>query len=66
MVKKITTGFVIQNYDEDTGLCVSQEFVAGDHDEEWANEDSEKVSPLENAVYQPYTMEQPKVAWAGR
>lgn len=30
IVKKITTGFVIQNYDTDTERFVSQEFVAGD------------------------------------
>jgi len=64
MVKKITVGFVIQNYDEETGICVSQEFVAGNPD--WEDEDGEQVDPPVNAVYQPFTMEQPKPAWAGR
>ena len=45
---------------------MSQEFVAGDVDEEWNNADGEKIDPPENAVYQPFIMEQPKVAWAGR
>jgi hypothetical protein len=65
MVKKITVGFVIQNYDEETGICVGQEFVAGDQ-VDWEDEDEEQVDQPENAIYQPYTMEQPKVAWAGR
>ncbi len=30
MVKKITPGFVVQQFDSDTGRCISQEFVASD------------------------------------
>ena len=30
-INKITPGFVIQSYDTDTGRCIGQEFVAGDH-----------------------------------
>ena len=42
MLKKITTGFVIQDFDEKTGKCVSQEFVAGDQ-VDWENEDGESI-----------------------
>lgn len=65
MLKKVTIGFVIQNYDEETGICVGQEFVAADQ-VYWEDESGELLNPPENTVYQPFTMEQPKVAWAGR
>lgn len=30
IVRKITTGFVVQEFDEETGRCLTQEFIAGD------------------------------------
>jgi len=60
MVNKITVGFVIQEFDEKSGKCVSQEFVAGDdvtyEDEqgkviEWSEEEEDS---------QPFHMEQPR------
>ena len=29
-IRKVTSGFVVQTYDTDTGRCVEQVFVAGD------------------------------------
>jgi len=60
MLKKITTGFVIQDFDEKTGKCISQEFVAGDQ-VDWEDEDGEAiVSPDgEGFDYFPFDMVQP-------
>jgi hypothetical protein len=30
ILRKITTGFVVQKFDSETGRCLSQEFVAGE------------------------------------
>lgn len=49
IVKKITTGFVIQNYDTDTERFVSQEFVAGDQ-VDWEDEDGQSLNPEEFVV----------------
>ena len=58
MKKKITVGFVIQNYNE-AGICISQEFIAGDQvDYEDAN--GNPTDAPENEVYQPFDMVQPK------
>lgn len=64
IVRKITTGFVVQQFDADTGRCLSQEFVAGDQ-VEW-----EKLNgnPIEDgdfgvdldALYWPLEMKQPE------
>ena len=59
IIKKITTGFVIQTFDTDTNKFVEQEFIAGDevtHEDEVGNEVSEDlVDP-----YLPFDMVQPK------
>ncbi len=43
MLKKITVGFVIQDYDKATGKCVSQEFVARDQIF-WKNENGKSIA----------------------
>lgn len=42
IVKKITTGFVIQEYDTETGKWNSQEFIASDSTE-WEDEEGNAV-----------------------
>lgn len=54
--KKITTGLVIQNYDEEK--CVGQEFITGDQ-VSYENLDGEPIFPPKNEVYQPFDMVQP-------
>ena len=44
IVRKITTGFVVQQFDSDTGRCISQEFVAGEQ-VEW---EDQKGNPIED------------------
>jgi len=57
MVKKITPGFVIQTYDGKN--CIAQEFVAGDS-VDYENEEGDFVAPIEDEVYQPFDMVEPK------
>lgn len=55
--RKITVGYVIQNFDE-KGRFLSQTFICGD-DQTWENECGEPVAELPDAVvsaYHPYTM----------
>ena len=65
MLKKITVGFVIQDFDEKTGKCVSQEFVAGEQ-VDWENEKGETINPFEFSTivdgdfnFFPFRMVQP-------
>jgi hypothetical protein len=59
-VNKITTGFVIQVYDTETGRCIEQSFVAGDQ----VNYEDEHGDPVDwreaPDAYQPFDMVQPK------
>lgn len=55
--RKITTGFVIQTFQD--GKCVEQEFVAGDQ-VEWENEAGEPIKPPEHE-YAPFEMIQPNM-----
>jgi hypothetical protein len=57
MIKKITTGFVIQTYDN-KGKITSQEFVAGDQTD-WENEDGESINESSKCEYVPMDMVQP-------
>ena len=57
MIQKYTTGYVIQNYDE-TGKCVSQEFIASD-EVSWENEEGESIDYPSDAEYFPMEMIQP-------
>lgn len=56
-IKKITTGFVIQTYNEDTGDCIGQEFIAGDQ-VDYEDEQGESCKPF--AAYFPFDMIQPE------
>lgn len=56
LIKKVTTGFVIQTYDTEENKYIGQEFVAGQVDFEDVN--GEPVDPIK--PYLPYEMIQPK------
>lgn len=58
MFKKITVGFVIQEFNEQ-GKCVHQEFIAGDQ-VDWEDEMGDPISVREDAEYQSFEMVQPK------
>ena len=55
MIRKITTGYVIQWF-EDNGKFVGQEFVAGDQ-VEWENNEGEPIPS--NHWYVPFDMSNP-------
>ena len=64
IVKKITTGFVIQTYDTEMNCCIHQEFVAGDQ-VEWEDEEGTTIDDMyqddivvEAFPYQPFDMVQ--------
>lgn len=64
LVKKITTGFVIQVFDTDKKKFVAQEFLAGDQCD-YENPYGDPVGPelLEvdgKEMYLPYDMKQPE------
>jgi hypothetical protein len=59
-VRKITTGFVIQEYDVDAKEWISQEFVAGDL-VDWEDENGESVDCFDD-VYLPFDMKQPDLS----
>ena len=60
IAKKITVGFVIQEFDISTGKCLSQEFIAGDQ-VDWEKENGEKIKAPTNEdfLYFPFHMVQP-------
>jgi hypothetical protein len=69
ILNKITTGFVIQQYDTETKKFVSQEFIAGD-EVEW-EQDGDTIAPIQNASItadnpapKPKTQPIPKVNFA--
>lgn len=53
--KKITTGFVIQTFDTETGKFLEQEFIAGES--VWEDKDGNSTEPQEE--YLPFDMKQP-------
>ena len=57
MFKKITTGFVIQDYGEN-GKCISQSFVARD-DVQFEDEADNPIEQPESVEYFPFEMLQP-------
>ena len=64
IVRKVTTGFVIQEFDSETGRCVSQEFVAGEQ-VEWEDRQGNCISDEEfgidlDGLYHPLEMKQPE------
>ena len=58
MINKIITGFVVQHYDEKTGICTSQDFIAGD-DVAWEDEYGEIVDQPKRHAYCQMIMVQP-------
>ena len=65
-INKITTGFVIQTFDTETGKYTSQEFVAGD-DVQYENEFGEKIEGLrlQRESVLPLDMVQPETRKTG-
>lgn len=61
-LRKVTIGFVIQEYVEagDTFVCVGQEFTCGD-EVTWETPGGEVVDTPADHIYQPFEMEQPEV-----
>jgi len=57
-IKKITTGYVVQIIDSETGELESQEFVAGDQTD-FEDEDGDTIDNPVNDSYFPYDMVQP-------
>lgn len=47
ILRKTTTGQVVQKFDSDTGRCLSQEFVAGNQ-VEWTDQQG---NPIEDGMY---------------
>lgn len=47
ILKKTMPGFVVQQFDSETGRCVSQEFVASDQ-VDW---EDQKGNPIEDGQY---------------
>lgn len=63
-VRKITPGFVVQQFDAETGRCLSQEFVAGDQ-VEWEDRQGNAISDGDfgidlEGLYHPLEMKQPE------
>lgn len=68
IVRKITVGFVVQEFDADTGRCVSQEFVAGDA--RWEDRQGNTISDGDfgidvEGLYHPLEMKPPEEAHRG-
>ena len=63
LLKKITTGFVVQTYDMDKGAWIDQEFVAGDQcDYEVNGEAVDGDHPFfSKEPYLPFEMVQPSI-----
>lgn len=69
IVRKITTGFVVQEFDAETGRCVSQEFIAGDQ-VDWEDRQGNTISDGDfgidlEGLYYPLEMKQPEEADRG-
>ena len=62
IVKKITTGFVVQTFDTVTGRCLSQEFVAGDQVEfeDQGGNILDVVGDDLDDLYEPFEMQKPE------
>jgi hypothetical protein len=56
LIKKITTGFVVQTFDTKTDQWVKQEFIAGDS--EFEGPSGNAIDPI-NDIYLPFDMKQP-------
>lgn len=65
LIKKITTGFVTQTFDTETGEWVDQQFICGDqcdYEDEDANPVSYKLFQGKDGkeAYLPYEMKKPE------
>jgi len=64
LVKKITTGFVIQTFDTELGKFVNQDFIAGDgcdyEDMYGETVDSDLLEVDGEEAYLPFNMQQPE------
>ena len=60
IINKVTVGFVVQKFDDETGKFISQDFIAGD---EVTYEDAEYGDSVNSAAaanaYFPFNMIQP-------
>ena len=54
MFFKITYGYVVQTF-SDKGICIAQEFIAGDQ-VEYENINGEPIDCPESEQYQPFEM----------
>lgn len=60
VIKKITIGFVIQEYDTETRGIRSQEFIAGDQ-VDFEDEEGNALNPLDcTDLYYPFEMKEIK------
>jgi len=64
IVRKVTTGFVVQEFDSETGRCISQTFVAGDK-VDWEDRQGNSISDGDfgidlEGLYHPMEMKQPE------
>lgn len=64
IVKKVTPGVVVQQFDADTGRCISQEFVASEQ-VEWKDQAGNPVEDGQfgidtEALYWPVELKQPE------
>lgn len=64
ILNKITTGFVVQKFDSESGRCLSQEFVAGDQIE-WEDQTGDTVEDGQfgidvEGLYYPLEMKRPE------
>jgi hypothetical protein len=57
LIKKITTGFVVQTFDTKKDAWTEQYFVAGDS--EFEDTEGNQVDDI-NDIYLPFDMKQPK------
>ena len=58
-VNKITTGYVIQEFDSDTGKCLNQTFIAGDS-VDWEDDCGHPIDEPAKSSYFPLDMIQPE------
>jgi len=64
IVRKVTPGFVVQEFDAATGRCLSQEFVAGDQ-VDWEDRAGNAISDGDfgidlEGLFFPQEMKQPE------
>ncbi len=59
IINKITTGFVIQQFDTEKNQFVSQNFTAGEV--EYENQNGEPVDAPNNEPYLSFDMVQPEI-----